>query len=187
MERAMTISSDVITVTIGGKSYTTPRSSIYFEQVKDAIRRRASDAELTRLFDAAGAINQFTDGDFSLVDGQILYKGEETPNCVSDRILYLMQEKLPYSYMKNFWKRLALNPSRRAQQELYKFLEHKGMCITESGMVRAYKAIRNDWLDKHSASFSNRLGAVLVMPRNKVCDDADVGCSYGSTLGPLAA
>lgn len=183
----MTITNDTITIIIHGRPMTAPRDSIYFEQIKAAIRRNAGADELTGLFDAAQAIKKFTEGDFELTDSSVSYRGEEVPDCIAERILFLMREKLPYAYMKNFWARLSKNPSRRAQQGLYKFLEHEGMCITENGMVRAYKAITASWLDKHSQTFSNRIGAELDMPRHAVCDDADIGCSYGSTLGPLVA
>lgn len=181
----MTVTEDTIQVMIGGMPMVAPKGSIYFEQIKQAIRRGASDQELKGLFDAAGAVKTFTQGDFQIVDGNILYLGEEVPTCISERILFLMRERMPYAYMQNFWKRLTANTSRRAQQELYKFLEHKGMCITETGMVRAYKAITNSWFDKYSGTFSNHIGAAPKMPRNAVCDDADIGCSYGFHVGSL--
>lgn len=181
----MTVTEDTIIMNINGRALTAPKDSIYFEQIKAAIRRNAGAQELTELFDAAGAIKKFTEGDFTLTEDTVLYRGEELPEDVTERILYLMREKLPYAFMKNYWKRLAANTSRRAQKELFKFMQHKGMCITESGMVRAYKAITHDWLDKHSRTFRNQLGAELSMPRNAVCDDADIGCSYGFHVGSL--
>jgi hypothetical protein len=41
-------------------------------------------------------------------------------------------------------------------------------------------------MDHHSGKFFNGVGEVLEMPRNAVCDDADVGCSYGFHAGSHA-
>jgi hypothetical protein len=75
------------------------------------------------------------------------------------------------------------NPSRRAVEELYLFLEHKHLPICEDGDFLAYKSVTNDYKDHHSGRFYNGVGEVLDMPRNAVCDDADVGCSYGFHAG----
>ena len=185
MQYPMTITEDAITVILNGVPKTAPKSSIYFEQIKQAIRRGTTVGELESLFNMAGVMNQFTEGDFQMEDNNVTYKGEPVPQCIAERLLYLMRERLPYAYVKNFWIRLYQNPSRRAQQELFKFLEHKGMCITPEGMVRAYKAVTADLMDKYSGTFNNHIGADLKMRRQAVCDDADIGCSYGFHVGSL--
>jgi hypothetical protein len=76
-----------------------------------------------------------------------------------------------------------LNPSRRAVNELYAFLEHKSMPLTPDGNFIAYKGVRDDYTDWHSGKFSNNIGDVNEMPRNSVCDDANVGCSSGFHAG----
>jgi hypothetical protein len=80
---------------------------------------------------------------------------------------------------------LQKNPSSRAVQELYKFLEHKNLGISAEGTLIAYKALRNNYTDKHTGKFDNSVGNVLEMPRNKVDDDKEHGCSYGFHAGSL--
>jgi hypothetical protein len=75
------------------------------------------------------------------------------------------------------------NPSRRAVDELYKFLENKNMPITESGNFVAYKGVKSNFTDMWSGKFDNSVGQTLEMARNRVCDDADIGCSYGFHAG----
>ena len=75
------------------------------------------------------------------------------------------------------------NPSRRAVDELYAFLEHKNMPLTPEGNFLAYKGVNSDFTDKYSGKFSNAVGEVLEMRRNGVCDDANVGCSSGFHAG----
>ena len=75
------------------------------------------------------------------------------------------------------------NPSRRATEELYRFLEHKSMPLTPEGNFLAYKGVTSDFKDCYSRKFDNSVGQTLTMIRNQVCDDANVGCSDGFHAG----
>jgi hypothetical protein len=77
------------------------------------------------------------------------------------------------------------NPSRRAVNELYAFLEHKNMPLTPDGNFLAYKGVRSDFTDWHSGQFTNKVGDVNEMPRRNVCDNANIGCSDGFHAGSL--
>jgi hypothetical protein len=87
--------------------------------------------------------------------------------------------------MFKFITKLNLNPSSRAVNELYTFLEHKFLPVTDNGNFLAYKALRSDFTDVHSGKFDNNVGNVLEMPRNKVDDNKEAGCSYGFHAGTL--
>jgi hypothetical protein len=84
-----------------------------------------------------------------------------------------------------FITKLNLNPSARAVNELYTFLEHKFLPLTDNGNFLAYKALRSDYTDVHTGKFNNSVDNVLEMPRNKVDDNKEVGCSYGFHAGTL--
>jgi hypothetical protein len=84
-----------------------------------------------------------------------------------------------------FITKLNLNPSSRAVNELYTFLEHKFLPLTNNGNFLAYKALRSNFTDVHTGRFDNSVGNVLEMPRNKVDDNKDNGCSYGFHAGTL--
>jgi hypothetical protein len=77
------------------------------------------------------------------------------------------------------------NPSRRAVNELYSFLAHKNMPITDAGTFLAYKSVRSDYTDHHTGNFNNSIGNTLQMIRNNVCDDHNQGCSVGFHAGSL--
>lgn len=142
---------------------------------------------LDSLFDVSESItrkfNADNVGGVEITDGVIYYQGEPVHNYVVDRIFDFMDEGLPFEPLANFLNKLMANPSRRAVEELYKFLEHKHLPICEDGDFLAYKSVREDYYDHHSGKFFNGVGEVLEMPRNAVCDDADVGCSYGFHAG----
>jgi hypothetical protein len=139
------------------------------------------------LFDVSESItrkfNADNVGGIEIADGVIYYQGEPLHNYVVDRIFDFMDEGLPFEPLANFLDKLMSNPSRRAVSELYKFLEHKHLPICEDGDFLAYKSVTEDYKDHHSGTFYNGVGEVLEMPRNAVCDDADVGCSYGFHAG----
>jgi hypothetical protein len=122
-------------------------------------------------------------GGVQITDGVIYYNGEPVHNYVVDRIFDFMDEGLPFLPLAKFLEKLMENPSRRAVSELYTFLEHKHLPICEDGDFLAYKSVTNDYMDHYSGKFFNGVGEVLDMPRNAVCDDADVGCSYGFHAG----
>jgi hypothetical protein len=71
------------------------------------------------------------------------------------------------------------NPSYRAVQELYKFLEVGQMPLTEDGHFLAYKKVRENFKDIHSGTFDNSVGKICEMPRNKVDEDSSRTCSSG--------
>jgi len=71
------------------------------------------------------------------------------------------------------------NPSHRAVQELYSFLEAGSMALTEDGYFLTYKKIRENWTDIHTGTFDNSIGATPNMPRNMVDEDSEKTCSNG--------
>jgi hypothetical protein len=141
--------------------------------------------KVEELFDIPKAVVNFAEGNISVQDGIVTYKGDEVHNYCVDKILQFMTEGLPHKPLIRFFDKLMANPSRRATHELYKFLEHKAMPITPDGNFLAYKGVNEDYTDWYSKTFSNKVGEVLEMPRNGVCDDADRGCSSGFHAGSL--
>jgi len=78
------------------------------------------------------------------------------------------------------------NPSMQSQRELYDFLQHENLPITEDGYFLAYKAVRSDFKDKYRGVFDNSVGNVCEMQRAKVDDDRARGCSDGLHAGALS-
>lgn len=179
------ISDHSITVVINGKPLTMTSSNASFCEVKERITCGRFD-EIEELFDTGKAVGVFTKGNIVVENNAVLYKGESVDNHVVDRILDFMREGLPYKPLVNFLDKLMANPSRRAVQELYKFLEHKSMPLTPDGNFLAYKSVRSDWTDHYTGKINNRVGAEIPrIGRNLVCDDANIGCSKGYHAGSL--
>jgi hypothetical protein len=155
-----------------------------FTEAKLAIANEQWD-DIEALFDTSQAVVNFSDGNIEVTDGAVFYKGQGVNNHVVDRILDFMREGLPYKPLIRFLDKLMNNPSRRATNELYAFLEHKSMPLTPDGNFLAYKGVKSDYTDWYSGNFSNQVGETLEMTRNGVCDDANLGCSSGFHAGSL--
>jgi hypothetical protein len=96
-----------------------------------------------------------------------------------------MSKGLPFQPLVNFLNNIMENPSMQSQKELYDFLEHEHLPITEDGHFLAYKAVRSDFKDKYRGVFDNSVGNVCTMQRAKVDDDRGRGCSNGLHAGAL--
>lgn len=176
-----------LTAIIGGKAYTITSDNPSYDQVWDAIANEESEYNIVELFNQATAVKRyFKDGGVEVTDdNEILFNGEPIHNVVVDRIFDFMSKGLPYQPLLKFLQRLQANPSRRSIEELYKFLEHKALPITEDGFFLGYKGVNQDYTDVHTGTFNNSPGKVQSMPRQKVDDDFRHHCSYGFHVGSL--
>jgi hypothetical protein len=89
---------------------------------------------------------------------------------------------------------LSKNPSKKAVDDLFNWVNDKGLTIDENGYVIGYKSVTAEMLSHHSGAalvdgvevvgqIPNLVGTVISMPRNKVADDANIGCSDGLHVG----
>lgn len=167
-----------ITVVIGGNVHTVNKSHVAFERLKEAIKSQAWDL-VKDLVEPKKVILQYGKGNVS-VQGEILYwKGAVMDNSLTKRLITMLQEGFPVEPMVNFMENLMQNPSKRAVEELYRFLEKNELPITPDGHFLAYKKVRNDYKDIHSGTFDNSIGQTVQMDRNFVDDVADRTCSTG--------
>ena len=178
------LTDNSLTVVIEGKAHTMANTHPAFLQAQEALK--AEDYEkLQNLFDVSKAVGEFFDKDANIEvkDGAVYYDGEIIHNLVVDKILDFMRQNLPYQPLVKFLGKLLENPSHRAVDELYTFLEHKNMPLTPEGNFLAYKGVKSDFTDFYSGKFDNSVGSVLKMRRSNVCDDARHGCSSGFHAG----
>lgn len=145
----------------------------------------ATEQELVELVDIEKAVASFSDGAVEVKNGKVFYEGEEVHGAISKRILEFMSKGLPFQPLVNFLNNLMENPSMQSQKELYDFLEHQYLPVTEDGHFLAYKAVRSDYMDKYAGKFRNKVGDVCQMTRAKVDDNRGIGCSQGLHAGAL--
>ena len=178
------LTDESLTVVIDGKAYTMSSTHPSWIEAKRALA--SEDCEkLENLFDIGKSIENYFDDEASIkvVDGSVYYENSIINNVVVDKILKFMRDGSPFKPLVKFLSKLMENPSRRAVNELYSFLEHKSMPITPEGNFLAYKGVSHEFKDQYTGKFDNSVGSVLKMHRNQVCDDAEVGCSDGFHAG----
>ena len=173
-----------LTLVINNKSYQVLPDHINYKMILEALPTATAD-ELLDIVDVEKAVATFSDGLVEIKNGQVTYEGEVVHGSISKRILEFMSKGLPFQPLVNFLNNLMENPSMQSQKELYDFLEHEHLPITEDGHFLAYKAVTNDFKDKYRGVFDNRVGQICEMTRSKVDDDRARGCSNGLHAGAL--
>tara|TARA_R110002020_G_scaffold192266_1_gene392406 strand:- start:60 stop:890 length:831 start_codon:yes stop_codon:yes gene_type:complete len=176
-----------ITLILFGEQYFINVEDSQHARVMDALRDNATEDELLTLVDKTTAIKDYTSesGLIEIKDGCVIYDGEEVHNSLTERILTFMGEGLPVEPLLNFMEKMMQNPSFGARRELFDFLEHKNLPLTEDGDFLAYKAVKHDYSDKWSGSYDNSIGTVAQMKRFSVDDDRNHSCSAGLHAGTL--
>ena len=177
---ALTITgSGKIAAVIKGKAYTIAPDHANYSKILDAVRQQDWD-KFVSLADIASAITSYAGSrGVQIVSGCVVYNGETIHNTITDRIVKFMREDLPFEPLCKFLENLMQNPSKRAVDELYGFLEAGELPITTDGCFLAYKNVRSDYRDIHSGKFDNSVGKTCEMTRNAVCDNKDLTCSSG--------
>jgi hypothetical protein len=162
----------------------------------------AGDAEnFKALIDVGGAIENWAEGDFVFKDGHLFYQKNQIALEIENRIIEMIREGFNHRPMLRFLERLYANPSCRSIKELYAFLKHGNIPITEDGCFLAYKSVSvydgADILDKNGLkvtkgdlidswtgkSHRNNVGDRPNMPRNQVDDNFNNCCGAGLHVG----
>jgi len=167
-----------ITVNYDGQTHIVPRTDGLATRLITAIK--AQDwKKIPDLVSAAKRIEKFSKGTFQVRDGQIFVNGVQAPSALGQKIMRFSNDGLPYQPLVKFAEKLQQNPSFRAVNELFTFLEKNDHPITETGNFIAYKRVKADFKDIHSGTFDNSPGQEPEVPRNQVDEDATRTCSNG--------
>jgi len=197
-----------IVIFINNETYTITKSHISYEKVLESIR--SNDWETVKnIIDPKKVIINYGKGNVSIQGETLYWKDKEFHNSLSSRMIKMFQDGFSIEPMINFMENLMENPSYRAVNELYEFLEKNNLPITPDGHFLAYKKVNNDYMDVHSRTVPNKLAkmftdeeiqsmpivggrndevtvkinsdnvTVVKMPRNQVNDDKTQTCSEG--------
>lgn len=117
--------------------------------------------------------------EFTFKNDTLYYKDQPTPAYIASKILDLYKANKPITRLLNFLTNLEQNPSYRIRKQLYQFLEHGQLPITEQGTFLAYKKINANWTDCRTGAIPNKLNEPIRMDRHLVDDDPNHTCSAG--------
>jgi hypothetical protein len=181
-----TLTNESVTVVWEGKTHTVLTGSPNYIGLKRAIYNEDWN-DLPRHLTVAKSLREWVKGKFTLSEfpERFSYNGEPVPEQLNARIIKMAALGEDPTRLFLFWERLQKNPSFRSVQQLYPFLQHEGIPLTEDGCFLAYKGVRRNYMDHHSGTVSNHPGAVNEMPRNKISDDPKLECHYGYHVGAL--
>ena len=175
------LGSDSLTVFVDGASYTINKQAKTYELVLQAVRSKDINAVRSAVNIKETIVSSLNSASTDVrIDGaSIFYKDREVTGLIASRVFEVIRLGLDVQPMVKFIENLMQNPSKRAVDELFGFLEACTLPITPDGHFLAYKRVREDYLDCHSGTMDNSVGNVLEMDRNAVDDDRNNTCSYG--------
>lgn len=111
----------------------------------------------------------------------VSFKGRAIDRRLNDRIIDASREG-SYDIVERLMKftdRLHQNPSFRAVNELFSFIEATDIEIDDEGYVICFKRVSGTFKDLHTGTFDNRVGTTVSVARNMVDENQHSTCSYG--------
>jgi hypothetical protein len=145
----------------------------------DQIIQKIKEGKLDEIIPLLSISNALSERGFEIIHGLVHVEGEALPDALSQRVLDFYNNNLPFQPLLKFWSKLKDNPSFNSRQMLYKFLEHNGHPITTEGNFIAYRAVRSNFLDKHTGTIDNAIGNIVEVKRSQVDDNPNNVCSHG--------
>ena len=178
MITASIVGPTFITVMMDGTTHTINSDHANYNDIREALKTKDHDT-VEKLINVAQSVINYVSGRVRIVNEQVFYGDHEVKGSIVQRIIAMMREGFDAQPMIKFLENLMSNPSKRAVDELYGFLEATALPITEDGCFLAYKKVRDDYRDFYTGKMDNSVGTILEMPRNQVDEDKDTTCSYG--------
>jgi len=200
---AYIITSDgIISFYLNQQMFTVNKTHPFYDKIHTALLS-GNDAEVLKYTVIATLVEdvatKYSDN-VSVKGGFVFYKNRPVSEKLSNRIISLIEQKYAFSHLINFIENLFQNPSKSSTEELYDFLDHQAIPITDDGCFLSYKAVKNDYysitagkeipivgkykeISKGNYVLYNGVGETLELERNAVNDDPFVHCRFGLHSG----
>jgi hypothetical protein len=170
------------TIFIDFVPYAIPRTHANWDAIIEALNdNETTEDDMRPLLDVARGLANYMEGSIEYRDRAIFIDGQPVDNNLTRRIIQHMTAGLDNiaAPLIKFLENVQENPSFRAIQGLYEWVERSGLPITPDGHVLAYKIVNHDFTDCYSSTFDNSPGKRVEVSRNKVDENPDQTCSYG--------
>ena len=157
-----------------------------FARVLELLKAGDND-EAERMLDRLSPVKAAVLGTrFEINGNAVTFEGRSLPNIMAQYVMRLHNEGFALGPLERFADNLFQNPSFRAINECFLFIEANQMPITEDGCFIGYRAVTSDYKDIRTRTFDNSVGSVCEEPRNMVDEDPNVTCSNGLHVCSLA-
>lgn len=167
-----------IVVVVDNKPYNFGPDNICYNEILEGIKNN-DENRIRQNLSPKTSIANYTSGTVRIEGDTLYWKNVPFNNYLTRKIVEMKKNNFNVSSLIAFMENIMKNPSKRAVDELYGFLEVGKMPITEDGHFLAYKKVTNDYLDCHTRTINNRVGQIVEMERNAVDDNKEVTCSTG--------
>lgn len=133
-----------------------------------------------------------------VVSADVSYKGQPLPEVLKQKLIQMYKAGATnFDHLFNFIDNLLANPDENSREQLYGFLVHKNMPITDNGTFIAYKGVRGDYYSitgntstvvlegkvDSAGHILNELGKTIRVRHEDVENNPDVACSQGLHVG----
>lgn len=137
-------------------------------------------------------------GEEEVVSADVSYKGQPLPEVLKQKLIQMYKAGATnFDHLFNFIDNLLANPDENSREQLYGFLEHKNMPITDNGTFIAYKGVRGDYYSitgntstvvlegkvDSAGHILNELGTTIRVRHEDVENNPNVACSQGLHVG----
>lgn len=201
MITAMSLTNGTLTVILnnGSEILTARNDHPKWNDILNAFKSQ-NESQLTQLLSMNSVVETYSNGNITVNGTGLLYKNRPMHGIDVDRVIAFLHDGLPYQPIANYIDRKMKNPSSRAVEEMYKFLEHRNMSLTPEGRFIAYKGVQDSFYSVHgntetivlqgvvnsNGQIFNEIGKVIEIERNCVSDDFRNPCGPGLHAGSLA-
>ena len=167
-----------ITVILDNQPITVPSSHPKFAEIKAAV---LAGEDPSPFLSVPRIYAEFTEGRVKVDGRSVTFNGEPIHAGLATKIADFVAAQQPElaEPLCRFLDRLSLNPSFRAQRELFDWIETSGMPIAADGRIIGWKIVNDNYMDCYSGKFDNSVGKTVEVKRFEVDDDRDQTCSYG--------
>ena len=169
---------------VGGKPYAFNKSHENYDKLL-AYLENGNVEHFEASYDIASTVEHYCDGYVHVDNGELSWQGITMPELFTDRIIKMKSEGFNFQPMLEFLNNMNENPSDHAIVELFDFMQHEHLPISDDGHFLAYKAVDKDFKDKWSGTFDNSVGNVVEVDRGNVDSNRNNGCSKGLHVGSL--
>jgi hypothetical protein len=184
------------TVIIANKPYSVDKTHPNYNVLLKAFHEDDEEGFLEHVNPKRNLEKYVVNTGIEVTDDAVTYNGKPLHGTLVDILLDYKRNNHKIDSLVAFLNNLEQNPSATSRRELYDFISHRGMPITEDGCFISYKSVQSDFYSKTGGNLKllqgkvnaqgqiyNGVGEVIECERREVDDDREHECSYGLHTG----
>ncbi len=176
-----------LTLWAKGKTHSLNNTDRNFGSVANALKKGKTEDEILELLSVGVPVSNFLNGQSRIQyrDGVVYLDGEVLENAIVERVRLFASNGLPVEPILKFIENLEANPSYNSRNQLYGFLEHMDIVLTDDGCFLGYKAVSSNYYDKYTGTILNTVGSTHRMDRRLIDDNPNTHCGRGLHVGSI--